>query len=195
VSENPQLRARRDMSVEIHAAEQLSQRRKRIRRRGAKIGGLNPEQLHSLRIQVKKARYATEFFSSLYQNKKASNRRKKLLSSLMQLQNSLGGFNDIMTRKTLCSDIIARPGHSASVEQSRHRAFAAGLIIGDQNAKLQRFLDRACKAYSRFDSAKAFWKMPGRRRSAVVLPQPSASRKPIVSDCENQKLIDFNLLC
>lgn len=171
VSENPQLRACRDMSIESHAAEQLSQRRGRIRRRGANIGDLNPEQLHSLRIQVKKARYSAEFFSSVFQNKKAANRYEKVLSSLMQLQNGLGGFNDIMTRTKLCSDILASPGRGVSAEQNRRRAFAAGLIIGDQNAKLQQFLYRARKAYSRFAKLKVFWKLHA-RRSAVLLPQP-----------------------
>jgi triphosphatase len=179
MSENPQLRACRDMSIEIYAAEQLSRRRRRIRRRGANIGDLSPEQLHSLRIQVKKVRYAAEFFSSVYQNKKAANRYEKVLSSLMQLQNGLGGFNDIMTRAKLCSDIIVSPGRGVSAEQNRRRAFAAGLIIGDQNAKLQQFLDRARRAYSRFANLKIFWKLHG-RRSAVLLPQPLS----VESNCE-----------
>ena len=97
------------MPIEIHAAEQLSQRRKRIRRRGAKIGDSSPEQLHRLRIQVKKARYAAEFFSSVYQGKKATKRCEKVVSSLMQLQNCLGGFNDITTRKALFAEIVANP--------------------------------------------------------------------------------------
>jgi len=175
ISEDPQVRAHREMPIETYAAKQLSQRRKRIRRRGAKIDDLSPEQLHSLRIQVKKARYATEFFASLYQNKKASNRRKKALSSLMQLQNSLGGFNDIMTRKTLCSDAIASPGRGLKAEQQRHRAFAAGLIIGDQQSHIKKLLGRARKAYSRFDSAQIYWKLRDRRRSAVA---PSESLSP-----------------
>jgi triphosphatase len=170
LSQNQHSSARGDMSIKLHAAEQLSQRRKRIRRQGAKIDNLSPEQLHSMRIQVKKDRYAVEFFSGLYENKKVANRREKFLSSLVQLQNSLGGFNDIIMRTKLCSDIIASPGHGLNAEQNRHRAFAAGLIIGDQNAKRQQFLAHARKAYCRFDSAKIFWKSPGGRRSAVVLP-------------------------
>jgi hypothetical protein len=51
-------------------------------------------------------------------------------------------------------------------EQNRHRAFAAGLIIGDQQAQVQKLLDRARKAYSRFDSAKTFWKLPSRNSAA-----------------------------
>ena len=170
-SEDPQIRARRDMPIEVYAAEQLSQREKKIRRRGAKIGDLSPEQLHRLRIQVKKARYAAEFFSSVYRGKKAAKRFKIIKSSLMQLQNCLGGINDVTTRKVLCTDIIARPGRGLTAEQNRHRAFAAGLIIGDQQAQIQQLLDRARKAYSRFDSAKIFWKLP-RQPSASVQPVP-----------------------
>jgi hypothetical protein len=53
-------------------------------------------------------------------------------------------------------------------EQSRHRAFAAGLIIGNQQAQVERLRDRARKAFSRFDDARAFWKLPAR----TVAPTP-----------------------
>jgi inorganic triphosphatase YgiF len=170
-SEDPLMRARREMPIEIHAAEQLSRRRKRIRRRGEKIGDLSPEQLHGLRIQVKKARYAAEFFSSVFQGKKATKRCEKILSSLMQFQNCLGGFNDIMTRKALFAEIVANPRRGLTPEQNHRRAYAAGLIIGDQQAQIQGLLDRARKAYSRFNGAKVFWKL-ARRRSAVAQPLP-----------------------
>jgi triphosphatase len=171
MSEDPQMRARREMPIEIRAAEQLSQRRKRIRRRGSKIGTLSPEQLHRLRIQIKKTRYAAEFFSSVYSGKKSKKRSKKVLSSLTQLQNCLGGINDIVTRKALFADIIANPKRGLTAEQNRQRAFAAGLIIGDQQAQIRHLLVGARKAYSRFDGAKIFWKLP-RPHNAVVQQQP-----------------------
>ncbi len=169
--EPPMMRTRRELPIEIRAAEQLSQRRKKIKRRGAKIGDMSPEQLHRLRIQVKKARYAAEFFSSVYQGKKSAKRAKNILSSLTQLQNCLGGFNDIITRKALFAEIRARPGRGMTAEQNRQRAFAAGLIIGDQQAQIHKLLVGAKKAYSRFESAKTFWKLP-RRPSASVREQP-----------------------
>ena len=106
-SEDAAMRTRREMPIEIYAAEQLSSRCKRIRRRGARIDELNAEQLHRLRIQVKKARYAIEFFAGLYHGKKSAKQHKKIRSSLMQLQNCLGKINDIVTHKTLFADIIA----------------------------------------------------------------------------------------
>ena len=63
-----------------------------------------------------------------------------------------------MMRKALCAEIIARPGRGLTVEQSRHRAYAAGLVMGDQQARIPQLLDRARKAHVRFDSSKAFWK-------------------------------------
>jgi triphosphatase len=175
--EDPLKRAYREMPIEFYAAEQLSRRCKRIRRRGKSIGNLNAEQLHRLRIQVKKARYATDFFSSVYPGKKSAKQFRKIRSSLMQLQNSLGRLNDIVTHKALFSNIIANRAKGLTEEQSRQRAFAAGLIIGDQQAQVQKLRDRAAKAFSRFSDAKAFWKLPGRGNTS--LPMAPAAEKPV----------------
>jgi triphosphatase len=174
-SEEALLRARRELPVEIYAARQLSLRRKKIRRRGARINSLNLQQLHSLRLQVKKARYATEFFSGLFHGKKSTKRRKTVKASLMQLQNSLGKINDIVMHKALFADIITNPTRGLTGKQNHHRAFAAGLIIGDQQAQVQKFLDRARKSYLRFDRAKAFWKLPARNSAA----QASAAQQSV----------------
>jgi CHAD domain-containing protein len=156
-SADAQIAARRDAPIETLAGEQLSRRRKKIRRRGRDMASLNPEELHALRIQVKKLRYATEFFSGVYPGKKAEKRQEKFRAALKQLQTCLGGFNDIAMRKALCAAILTRPGRNLSEEQNRHRAFAAGLIIGDQHAQIRKLMNRARKAYARFDDAKPFW--------------------------------------
>jgi triphosphatase len=176
-SEDPLRRAYREMPIEFYAAEQLSRRCKKIRRRGRRIGDLNPEQLHGLRIQVKKARYATDFFSSVYPGKKSAKQSRKIKSSLIQLQNSLGRLNDIVTHKALFSDIINNRAKGLTEEQNRRRAFAAGLIIGDQQARVRKLLDRAAKAFSRFHDAKAFWKIPG--RGNILPPTAEASEEPV----------------
>jgi CHAD domain-containing protein len=172
-SEDALQRARLEMPIETYAADLLEHRCKRIRRRGRRINDLDPEQLHRLRIQIKKTRYATEFFSSVYPGKKSAKHCKKIRSSLMQLQNCLGRLNDIATHEALFSDIIASRAKGLTEEQSRHRAFAAGLIIGNQQAQIQKLRDRARKAYSRFDDAKAFWKLPARAVAATPELQKS----------------------
>jgi len=157
-SDDPLFEARRAVPVEVLAADQLSRRRKKIRKRGAKIAALEPEQLHKLRIQIKKTRYATEFFAGTFTGKKAGKRHDTFHATLKQLQTCLGGLNDIMARKALCADVLESPGRSLSEEQRRHRAFAAGLIIGDQQAQVRKLLERSRKAHSKFADAKAFWK-------------------------------------
>ena len=173
------IRTRREMPIETYAAKRLSQRRKKIRRRGAKIDSLGPQQLHRLRIQVKKARYATEFLNGVFHKQKSAKRCKEIKSSLMQLQNCLGKINDIVTHKALFADIIASPARGLTNEQNRHRSFAAGLIIGDQQAHVQKLIDRARKAHSRFDRAKVFWK-PRKRNAA--LPQAPSTRDTLAID-------------
>jgi CHAD domain-containing protein len=113
------------------AAEQFSRRFEKIRRRGRKIADLNSEKLHNFRIQVKKARYAAEFFSSMYSDKKSAKRCKKVCSALRQLQNSLGRINDIATHTALLTHTINNPRRRLIEKQNHQRAFAAGLIIGD----------------------------------------------------------------
>jgi inorganic triphosphatase YgiF len=169
-SDDPIVRARREMPIEFHAAEQLARRSKKIRRRGAKIGRLDPAELHKLRIQVKKTRYATEFFAGVYEGKKAAKRCKRALSSLRRLQNSLGSFNDVITCKALCTEVMDNPGRGLSPERIRRRAFAAGLIIGDQQAQADKLLDRAREAHERFDDTKPFWKISRTRNAPPLIP-------------------------
>ena len=175
-SEDASRRAYREMPIELYAAEQLSRRCKKIRRRGRRIGHLNPKQLYRLRIQVKKTRYATDFFSSVYTGKKSAKQAGKIKSSLMQLQNCLGRLNDIVTHKALFANIIANRAKGLTEEQGRHRAFAAGLIIGDQQAQVEKLRGRAAKAFSRFSDAKTFWKVPG--RGNISLPIVPAADNP-----------------
>ncbi len=54
-SEDAAIRMQREMPIEIYAAEQLSRRCKRIKRRGARMNELNTEQLHRLRIRQESA--------------------------------------------------------------------------------------------------------------------------------------------
>ena len=92
----------------------------------------------------------------------------------MRLQNCLGGINDIVTRKALFAEIIANPRRGLTAEQNHRRAYAAGLIIGNQQAQMRHLLDGARKAHSRFDSAKVFWKY----RVHATLSRSLSRRQP-----------------
>jgi CHAD domain-containing protein len=60
----------RDESIRCRAAEILEKRRKRLKRLGSGLVGLDGESLHKVRIEAKKLRYALDFFGSLYEEKR-----------------------------------------------------------------------------------------------------------------------------
>lgn len=72
------------------AARILAVRYARVLKRGRRLSDLSPEQLHRLRIAVKKLRYAVEFFNDLFQVKAMAVQRARLA----KLQDILGTIND-----------------------------------------------------------------------------------------------------
>jgi len=155
---NEAARQHREWPIELFAADQLSWRRRKIMKKGKKLDELDSAQRHRLRIQVKKARYATEFFAGLFQDKKSARRSARMLTALKRLQNSLGGLNDVIARKSLCTDILTRQARSLNGTAGRDRAFAAGLITGSQEARCAELLSDALKAYAQIKDNKPFWK-------------------------------------
>jgi CHAD domain-containing protein len=146
----------------------LSRLRGKIRRRGERIDELDPEQLHRLRIEIKKARYAIDFFGNLFAGDKAERRQRRMQADLARLQDCLGGLNDIEMRKAMCRNVLSLPTAKRTPERVQQRAFAAGLIVGDQQAKRHDLFKRARKAMARFDQAKPFWNETGERGPAPV---------------------------
>jgi CHAD domain-containing protein len=151
-------RQRRERPIEQHAADQLARRRKKVKKRGRAIQDLDPIHRHRLRIQVKKTRYAAEFFANLFQRRKAARRGAKLLNALKHMQTSLGGLNDVTTRRTLCAEVLAKPSRANQGDAARDLAFAAGLVTGDQQARSAELIDDARKAHARIEDIKPFWK-------------------------------------
>ena len=77
------------------AASELSRRFKRIRKLAKHLRDVGDEERHELRIRIKKLRYGTEFFASLFTSGKAQKRRKTFSSLLEELQENLGDLNDL----------------------------------------------------------------------------------------------------
>ena len=76
--QNDLVRDRGDVAIETSAAGQLTRRFRKIRKQGKKLARLDARSRHKLRIQAKKVRYASEFFSDLFPGKKASRRRAEV---------------------------------------------------------------------------------------------------------------------
>src|SRR5262245_51444653 len=93
--EDDLVRDRGDVAIEASAAEQLTRRFGKIRKKGKRLADLDARSRHKLRIQAKKVRYASEFFANLFPGKKASRRREKFLVALERVQDCPGDLHDI----------------------------------------------------------------------------------------------------
>jgi CHAD domain-containing protein len=149
---------KRSEPVEVFAAEELARRRKKVKKRGADLADLDPHARHQVRIEVKKLRYATEFFSPLFEGRKASKRTEAFLSALESLQEHLGELNDLAVSQEMHPDWY-RTDAGAEREDPQTRK-AARLIVKHQTARAEAALKPTLKAYREFAKAKRFWTYP-----------------------------------
>ncbi|HXV11094.1 MAG TPA: CHAD domain-containing protein [Burkholderiales bacterium] len=128
------------------ASAVLEKRYQQARRRGRRLADRSPAELHRLRIAIKKFRYATDFFASLYEGKSAG----EALKRLGDLQDILGAMNDSATVAGLMKQGFTGARGKRVLE-------AKGILLGWSRGRavtLKRELKRAWKA---FRSAEKFW--------------------------------------
>ena len=84
--------------------------------RGQELGDLEEQQLHRLRINVKKLRYAVDFLAPLY----AKKRVRKFASSLEEMQDCLGLIHDDMVSRQIVADFaLSETGRTDVTGRSR----------------------------------------------------------------------------
>lgn len=138
--------------VDLAAAE-MTRRRKAIMRAARDVDGLDTAALHKLRIQVKKLRYACEFFDALFRHKK---RKKAYLAGVIDLQTALGRLNDLTVQRSLVFTLApsaAQPGLNGD-----DTGFAAGFVRGLQVSHGGPLRKAAKKKCARFRAARPFWR-------------------------------------
>jgi triphosphatase len=141
------VQSRGELPIKVFAREELQQRIRKVRRRGKDLAQLDAGRRHKLRIQVKKLRYAAEFFGDLFQTKKAVRREKNFTSALEQLQDGLGDLNDIAVDERLIASVA-----------SQNKAYAAGLLTGREEAREDEAISVATQGYSKVTKVKPFWR-------------------------------------
>ena len=128
------------------AAAVLERRYQQARKRGRRLADRSPAELHRLRIAIKKFRYATDFFASLYEGRSPG----EALKRLGNLQDILGAMNDAATVAGLM-----RQGFTGT--RGKRVLEAKGILLGWSRGRavtLKRELKRAWKA---FRAAEKFW--------------------------------------
>jgi triphosphatase len=135
----------------VHFAGKVLAKRARKVKRAAKLARGGPlEALHVLRIEVKKLRYAGEFFASLYDDE----RTRPVLKALRIAQDSLGRLNDL----AVCDAVLARVEADAPKSRARTVARGAGKISGFLHAGHGDLRAEAEAAFADFAAQKPFWK-------------------------------------
>jgi inorganic triphosphatase YgiF len=120
------------------AEARLDRAWKRVRKQGKALGALPVEERHRLRIEMKKLRYAAEFFAGLVPRNR-SRRQKQFTAHLRDLQELLGDLNDIETRRQLAPQLFE--GRDGAPE-----------------AEIEGLIARAEKAYAAMREVGPYWR-------------------------------------
>jgi len=130
------------------AGRLIEARRRKTLKRGSDLGELSPAARHEARKDVKKLRYAFEFFHNLYSGKKV----KRFSRDLSKLQEGLGRLNDAETARRLLARLAERDGGRAA-----DAVLAAGLVTGWYAALAERSVGKLGKAWTHLHERKPFW--------------------------------------
>lgn len=126
----------------------IAKRWKRTTAQAGDLDGLDHEQRHELRKELKKLRYATEFLSPLY----PSGKTRKFVRSLRRLQAVFGDLNDA----TMIGEIFRTPPFDALGDASAQRAI--GRLIGATETRAEMRWPEASALWDDLRSCKRFWK-------------------------------------
>ena len=132
--ETPALRA--------FAAAALGKRWRRLLAPGRDIAGLEPERLHAIRLEAKRARYAAELFAPLW-GRQASSR---FIRRVTALQEALGHLNDAAVAAALMSQLGAAG-----------RGRAGGIVVGLVAARAAGSREKIESCWRKLRRTEVFW--------------------------------------
>lgn len=137
---------------EEFAASRLEKRFRKVRKMGRRALQGPSEAMHELRLEMKKMRYAAEFFGSLFEAKKA----KAFAKAAARLQNLLGYANDFAVSAEQLAALLDSGGDSAGQDLAK----AAGVVIGWHGAEMVQANREIEDAWALFLDARRFWPRP-----------------------------------
>ena len=140
-----------DRPIVEFAAHLLGKRQRKALKRGRQFAQLSAEERHQVRIALKKLRYATEFFQTLYPKKHA----KPYLAALKDLQDRLGHLNDVAAAERLIGTLVGEADRSADGDGIR---WAGGLVLGWHARGVAEIEPATVRAWQEFIELKPFWR-------------------------------------
>jgi triphosphatase len=154
-SDEPEKQTARNQNIEDFAACVLERRRRKLKQHGRHLERLSPEERHRIRIEAKKLRYASEFFSGLLADGQHRKRYQAYITALGDLQARLGNLNDIQNGNEIAAKLAS---HRATPARRSRLTHAAAGRLHDQDRRAATLLISACEAHQRFSDVKPFWK-------------------------------------
>ncbi len=141
--DDPEQAALLGAPADTYAGATLARVHRHLQQAGADLASLPAAELHAVRKQAKKLRYATEFFGPLFPAKRV----KRFLEKLEDVQETFGTVND----GHVAASLMGQLGTGAD------RAFATGAVQGYVAALGHKASSRAAKSWSRYLQQEPFW--------------------------------------
>ena len=126
----------------------LNKRWKKVGKAAQGLETLTAEQRHALRKELKKLRYAVEFFAPLFSSKRVA----PFLKRLKRLQTIFGDLNDAATVRQMFADTQA-PGAGDWTSQR-----AVGWVIGASQVRAELGWSKAQVLWRDLQEPRPFWK-------------------------------------
>ncbi len=136
-----------DRPVRSLAVSVLTRHDRRVRKLASRVEELEIEDIHRLRLRVKKMRYAAEFFRSLFAGGKAKRRGK----ALAHLQEALGAVNDASVCENLLAQLVSASPRSANLK------IASGLLRGWYGALSSQSIASLASLWKDYEKTPCFW--------------------------------------
>ncbi len=133
--------------LDAFARDALARRHAKALKRGRRIDKASVEELHELRIALKKLRYAAEFLRPAF----ASAAVKPYIEATVRLQGALGALNDRAVARQVLADLAtaARPREDVAMPLKR--------LSKQAEAGAKRRRRRIEQAWQSFRMAGTFW--------------------------------------
>ncbi len=130
------------------AAAALDKRWKKTRRRARHLRTLTIDERHALRKELKKLRYAAEFFAPLFSEKRA----RRFRSRMKNLQTVFGDLNDAAMVKAMFAQSQTGLADGAGTKR------AVGWVIGASAARADTGWYRAKALWRDLERTRPFWR-------------------------------------
>lgn len=129
------------------ARDLLHRRIKKARKDGRNLDRMSARVRHKFRIRIKKLRYASEFFESLFADKGEQKQLARLSKRFKKIQDALGSLNDFVAHRDMAVDVALH----APRRNGRAGAFTSGVVVGREDRAVKPLMAAAAREVRALD--------------------------------------------